>query len=143
MNRLFKKKVDSERPHFIPLIVVWVNRKAKQFALYLSYKTEHVQPKRMATAIILSCLFFSVCLCLVVYRMTFQGSPLHVTSIRAPTVKFYQQPKKVDMVLNRIRLFHHKLDSLQISDSATYNSFLKSRPHLLDSIRIVEQFSNE
>ena len=62
---------------------------------------------------------------------------------RAPLVRTYQGAPVDDVVSERIRYFHKYLDSLQQNDVLRYDSLMKSRPHLLDSILTVEQFLNE
>lgn len=143
MNRFFRKQNSYRQTALITPAIHWVDEKAKKFALYLSVKTENVQPKRMAIVIILSCVLLSVCLGLLIFKVTLHSTSIHVANIRAPAIRFNQQSPQINIVLNRIRSVHHSLDSLAINDSATYNSIMKSRPHLLDSIRMVERFSNE
>ena len=143
MNRFFRKQNSYSQTALIEPAIYWVDEKAKKFALYLSVKTKNVQHKRMGIVIILSCVLLSVCLGLLIFKVTLHGTSLHVANIRAPAIRFNQPSPQIKFVLNRIRSVHRSLDSLAINDTATYKNIMKSHPHLMDSIRMVERFSNE
>ena len=143
MIHRFRTKKAVQQSQALQTAVAWVDNRLQSFAGYLSRKTEHLQPRRMAAIIMTSFFSFSVCLCFAVFRTTTDSSEMHVPAIQAPHIKTYKKGSVNEVLLQRIRHFHHQLDSLRQNDVLRYDSLMRNRPHLLDSILTVEQLSNE
>lgn len=143
MTLLFRKRKAGQQGDVSKKIVEWLDNRLRGFAAYLSRKTEGMSPKRMAVIIMAACFFFSVCLGITVVRTTRGSRDTFVPPIQAPLIKASRQRPAGDVVLQRIRHFHQQLDSLRQNDFICYDSLMKSRPHLLDSILTAEQLLTE
>ena len=143
MIHLFRKRKAGRQSKASQKIVEWLDNRLKSLAAYLSRKMAHVQPRIVAAIIMAACFSFSVCLSTAVFRTTRIRRDIQVHAIRAPFINPYRQRPTGDVLLQRIRHFHQQLDSLRQTDVLRYDSLMKSRPHLLDSMRTAEQLWNE
>ena len=143
MSKLFRKQKSGNQSKALQKAAGWIDKRLRGLAFYLSRKTAQVQPRKMAITIMAACFLFSVCLSIAVFRTTIVSRNMELPAIRAPLIKTYRQSRESDVVIQRIRHFHYGLDSLRQNDFFHYDSLMKSRPHLLDSILTVEQLSNE
>ena len=143
MIHLFRDRKTREQSEALQTVVRWFDERLIRFAIYLSRKTEHLPPRRTAAFIIASCFFFSVCLGFSVFKTTKDSRQIHVSAIRAPLVRMHQSTPVNEIVLERIRHFDHQLDSLRQNDVLRYDSLMKSRPRLQDSMITAEHMLSE
>ena len=117
--------------------------KLKKFANYLFIKTRHIEQRKLAFLLMLVCLSGSLCLWLQVYKSFNNNKGIQIQSIRFREIKPSHVDDVDDAVLKRIKGFHHYLDSLKKNDFLRYDSMMKSRPFLIDSIITIEQLRNK
>jgi len=140
MNNIFKspQEVDEQRGTSVfTLFTKGVDGKLRLFATYLSKKTQNIQPRTLATFLLALCLIGALVLCISLFYSFRQGSTIQIQPISSTASK--PSPSYSTSTLHRIRNFHRQLDSLKKNNYLRYDSIMKSRPHLLDSIKTVEQ----
>ena len=81
MIHQFRKKKAEKEIQILQTVVIWFDDRLRRFAAYLSRKTEHLPPRRTAAIIIVSCLFFSICLGFAVFKTTKDGSKIYAPAI--------------------------------------------------------------
>lgn len=143
MTLFFRKRKAGRQSEASQKVIEWLDNRLRSFAAYLSRRTEGVPPRTIAAIIIAACFFLSVCLTIAVFNSTKISRNIQVPPVRAPLINTYRQRPAGDAVLQRIRHFRLQLDSLRRNDFVRYDSLMKNRPHLLDSILGAEQLWNE
>ncbi len=136
------KAIKQSRIIVSAIFTKFVNDKLQQFAKYLSKKTQSVQPRSVAAFLLTLCLIGALALCIQLFYAFRQGSAIKIQSIDSQAVKPSYSFSADTTILHRIKSFHRHLDSLKQHDFLHYDSIMKCRPHLLDSIITVEQLTN-
>lgn len=144
MNTIFKKLKEAKQSRrSVPLILTtYINKKLQQFAIYLAKKTNHIHPRRLALFILIFCGTTSLALSGKLFYSLKHKTEIHFQSISTPVLKPATTFSADATTLHRIKNFHHQLDSLKQNNFLRYDSIMKCRPHLLDSIITVERLGN-
>ena len=115
----------------------------QKWADYLSKKAKGIPEQKLARtliAIFMTLALFLTCRLVNLYK---HRSLLQFPAIRAPAPTHTYQPSADALVLKRIRHFHHYLDSIHLNNEPFYDSLIQQRPHLMDSIIIIERLIKE
>lgn len=115
----------------------------KKWADYLSKKAAWIPEQKLARILITLFLILEIVL---VYRLVYlykHRNKIEFPSVRAPVRLPSYQPSADQTALGRIKSFHHYLDSIKLHNEPLYDSLMKKRPHLIDSMIIIERLSNE
>lgn len=144
MITLFKKLKEAKQSSrsVSAMLTGYVNDKLQQFATYLTKKTNHLQPRRLALSILTFCVIVSIALSVKLFYSFKHKRVINFQSIRAPVIKPSTSFSSDAITLHRIKSFHRQLDSLKKNNFLRYDSIMKCRPHLLDSIIMVERLGN-
>src|SRR4051812_1325148 len=115
MITIFKKsnEVKQSRISVSSVLTKFMNEKLQQFAIYLSKKTQHIQPRRLAAALLTLCVVGSLALSVKLLHSLRQGSEVKFQSIRSPALKPSYSFSPGTGTLHRIKNLHRQLDSLK------------------------------
>ena len=120
-----------------------VDDQLQQFAVYLSEKTRHIPPRRLAVLLFIMCIGCSLALTFNILYSFNNKNVVQLQPFNAPVIKQPPSPSMDDLLLLRIKSFHHYMDSLKKNDFLHFESIMKSRPGLMDSIIRIEQFTSK
>src|SRR5438309_8936533 len=115
-----------------------VDDRLRQFASYLSERTRHIQTRRLTALLFIVCIGCSLMLTLNIFYSFKHKNVVQFQPIRAPLIKQPYSSSIDNVVYLRIKSFHHYMDSLKNSDLPHYDSIMKSRPGLMDSLIKIE-----
>lgn len=146
MKWLFNKKRSNA-----VMITAWqkiskaINRKAHAWADYLNIKATKWSARKLKTMlVVLGGLWMAGSAFVVWHAMQSKGKAYAVTSVSIPRHVEQQKMPANDTAIvgavNRIEHFKHWLDSLQQRGSPVYDSIVRARPGLIDSISFIEQY---
>ena len=149
---LFKRTKNIEEKNVTPMalkkMAEGLNNRLHKCAEYLQKKTEHLSTQAKKLCLFLFCLLFgSVSICLIIKSFTDRENTLSIHAITVPAYvdksNDYLLPEQTiisEKEFNRIEFFKHYMDSLQKSETGKYlyDSIMKERPHLIDSILLLE-----
>ena len=144
MIKLFRKQKGEKFSKLFLLQGVgthW-NKQLQKIASYLSNKAQRIPEQQLAWILISACLITAFTLTCKLFYSFKHKSQIVVHYINAPVVKPSNFFPVDDVVFSRIKKFHHYLDSLKKDDLPVYDSIIMSRPHLMDSLITVEEFTN-
>jgi hypothetical protein len=139
------KKLKASEPNKVSVlneVRKAMDDKLQHFALYLSEKTRHIPPRKLAALLFMMCFGCSLTLTLNIFYSFKNKNAVQVQPFSTPVINQPPSHSMNEVVLLRIKSFHHYLDSLKKNDFLRYDSIMKSRPGLMDSIIAIEQFSN-
>src|SRR4051812_8340854 len=144
MLTLFKKLKDAKQSgrSITTNLTVYVSKMLQQFAIYLTKKTNHIQPRRLAIFILTFCIIASLALSVKLFCSFKHKTEIHFQYISTPVIKPSTTFSGGATTLHRIKNFHRQLDSLKKNNFLRYDSIMRCRPHLLDSIIMVERLGN-
>ncbi len=117
--------------------------KLHQLAGYLSGQAQRIPGQKLARTLIGLFLIITLALTGKLFYLFRQRMHMEFPSVRAPVPKPMNGPSVDAIVLRRIRRFHHYLDSIQKNNPRQYDRLMEKRPHLKDSITMVEQLTHE
>ena len=143
-----KKKEEWSVPPFTLRIMLHLNKKLSSLAAWLGQKTVGYSKRKKVTVLFLFCVAFATESFYVVWS-SFQRSSVPsytVTPIRVMPLLKESGPKTVAIPeLKRIHRFKEYLDSVSRSGNGRRwrDSFLTTRPHLMDTILYLEGLYNE
>jgi hypothetical protein len=147
--KLFRKKnKDCKELHpFIVRVLLHINNTLKVWATWLQQKTNSYSTRKRKIILILFCTAFVTESIVVVYQ-SFQKNnkiPYSVTLIQPVRLLKEESfhPLISEKEFNRIHRFKIMLDSLQITNTIKFDSLLSLRPHLMDSIHLLENIYYE
>ncbi|TKK66334.1 hypothetical protein FC093_17275 [Ilyomonas limi] len=140
----FKKLKDAKQcgRSITTNLTMYVSKKLQQFAIYLTKKTNHIQPRRLAIFILTFCVIVSLALSIKLLYCFNHKPEIHFQYISTPVLKPATTYSGDATTLHRIKNFHRQLDSLKKNNFLRYDSIMRCRPHLLDSIIMVERLTN-
>jgi hypothetical protein len=125
-----------------------LNKRLHTYADYLQKRTERLSIKRKRLGLFVFCLLFGVIsICIVIKSFTNNKNIFLVHPITLPAIihksdndLLSAQPSISEKEFHRIELFKSYMDSLQKSETGryVYDSINKARPHLIDSILLLE-----
>lgn len=144
MITLFKKLKEAKKSSrsVLAMLTEYTNDKLQQFATYLTKKTNHLPPRRLALSILTFCVIVSLALSVKLVYSFKHKTEINLQSIHAPVIKPSTSFSGDAITLHRIKSFHRQLDSLKKNNILRYDSIMQSRPLLLDSIIMVERLGN-
>ncbi|MBB1285693.1 hypothetical protein HRH25_15015 [Flavisolibacter sp. BT320] len=127
------------------------NRLQNSFAKRMNKTVDKMNTKRLKKAVVLfSIVFGGMSLYLVINAITRPAVPkLHVDQVNVP--KHFNKAGDEETVgsvyvdeetFQNITAFKRYMDSLKTSERPQYDSIIKTRPHLMDSVAILEQVYN-
>lgn len=145
MSKLFRKqKAEKLNKRFLlQSVETHCNTQLQKFASYISDKAQRIPQQLLAWILISACLITAFALtCKLFYSFKHKGQ-IEIHSITAPAVKSFLFSPIDDDVFRRIKKFHHYLDSLKKNDLPVYDSIMTARPHMMDSLITIEEFTNQ
>ncbi len=143
MLRLGKKRDGQNRTIPFESVKKACDVGLQKWADYLSKKAKKIPEQTLARTLIVIFMTIALALtCRLVYSYKHR-SRLQFPAIRAPAPTHTYRPSADALVLKRIRHFHHYLDSIHLNDEPVYDSLTQQRPHLIDSIIIIERLIKE
>src|SRR5690349_18094164 len=112
MITIFKrsKEIKQSRITVSTIFTKFVNDKLQQFAIYLSKKTQNIQPRRVATFLLTLCLIGALSLCIQLFYSFKQGSTIKIQPISSQVLKPSNSFSADTTILHRIKIFHQQLD---------------------------------
>ena len=145
MIRLFRKqKVDKQsKRYLLHSVKTYGNTQLRKITDYLSNKAQQIPEQRLAWTLISACLIIAFALSCKLYYSWKHKSEIEVHSISAPAIRSSYLSPVDDVVLRRIKNFHHYMDSVKSANRPLYDSIMKVRPRLMDSIITIEEFTNQ
>ena len=145
MMKLFKKqKTDIQtRIYLFHGVKTFADAQLRKIANYLSSKAQRIPEQKLARILIGACLVVAFALGIRLFYSFNHRSGIKFQSIQIPLQKPLHLSSVDENVLWRIKKFHHYLDSLKKNDLSLYDSIMASRPHLMDSIITIEEFTNQ
>ena len=149
---LFKQskniKEKSVAPTTFIRIVQSLNKRLHKYADYLQKRTECLSMQKKKLALFVFCLLFgTISVCVIIKSFTDRKNTFLVHPITVPANidksnndLFSDQPIISEKEFHRIELFKYYMDSLHKSATGKYlyDSIIKARPHLIDSILLLE-----
>ena len=125
-----------------------LNNKLHKFSDYLRVRSEHVSLQSKRVCLFVFCLLFgSISICIIIKSIADRQSTISIHAITVPSnIDKSNNGLRQDQAIvsqkefHRIELFKSYIDSLQesITGKHLYDSILKARPHLIDSILLLE-----
>lgn len=143
MNQSRSEEKDQNGSGLVSNVKIVCDVRLRKWANYLSRKAERIPEQKLARTLIAIFLIIElslICRLVYLYKHTNEAE---VRSIRAPVRTPPYQPSVDQTALKRIKSFHRYLDSIQLHNEPLYDSLIAKRPHLIDSIIIIERFTNE
>lgn len=149
MKFIKKKKKGVEQLHPVVVkIAARFGKALKSLAVWLQRKTNSYSPAKRKIILILFCIcLLSGNLFVILHSLTKTNEPFYaVTPIRI--LPLLKQEKLFhysisDFEFERIHQFKHLLDSLHKNDKIKFDSLLSERPHLTDTINLLENLYHE
>ena len=143
MFSVFKKLKEAKQSNrSVPAILTrYVNDKLQQFAIFISKKTNHLQQRRLAIFILAFCIIVALALTVKLLYSFRYKTEINFQSISTPISKPFTTFSGDAITLHQIKNFHRQLDSLKKNNFLRYDSIMQCRPHLLDSIIMVERLT--
>lgn len=144
---LWKRKKGERRSEAKPMLVtrmaIWLNNQLIKWAAYLQQKTMQCSLKKLTVLAIVFCFASISFSTYIIISSLGETSPLfRVTPIQAMPLANKSLPPQVitEEEYLRFRRLKLSLDSLAKSSSGKvlYDSLLKERPHLLDTLKFLE-----
>ncbi len=149
---LFKRRKNIEEENATPIalkkMAEGLNIRMHKCADYLQQRTEHLSMHTKRLCLFVFCLLFgSISICVIIKSFTDRTNTLSIHAITVPAYidksndyLLLEQTIISEKEFNRIEFFKHYIDSLQKSETGKYlyDSIMKARPHLLDSILLLE-----
>ena len=148
---LFRKKYKQSvaSPLFSKLAKA-IDKRQRVWAAYLANKTEGFSSRSKKMALFTFCFLFGGTSIYVAIQATNNGkNKIHIENISVPSYTTYDDslglpdhiPILSESQYQRIKVFKNYMDSLQISipGKAKYDSIIKARPGLMDSIFFIEK----
>ncbi|MGI8949953.1 MAG: hypothetical protein ACR2FN_00060 [Chitinophagaceae bacterium] len=151
---LFKKykqrgKSADEQEAAKKMIVKWLCLKSK-ISLYLQRKTEHYSLSTKKRAFVMFCLLFGGVSAGLIITAFDHDNVLNLFSIHRIKFSLNEDQSNKNQLNNEMIIsneeyrhfqqFKQKMDSLQLSSDGKilYDSIMQARPHLMDSINLIE-----
>jgi len=149
---LFKKRknIDEEivTPEALKKVVEGLDNRLHKCSDYLQGRSEHVSLQSKRLCLFVFCLLFgSISICIIIKSIADRQSTISIHAITVPlnidkSNNGLRQEQSIvsEKEFHRIESFKHYIDSLQgsITGKHLYDSILKTRPHLIDSILLLE-----
>src|SRR6266487_1609503 len=149
---LFKRRKNIEEENTTPIALKkfaeGLNNRLHNYADYLQQKTEHLSMHTRRLSLFVFCLLFgSISICVIIKSFTDKKNSFSIHSITVPAYAdksndnlLREQTIISEKEFHRVELFKHYMDSLQksLTGKYLYDSILKARPHLIDSILLLE-----
>jgi hypothetical protein len=125
-----------------------LNNKLHKFSDYLQGRSEHISLQSKRVGLFVFCLLFGcISICIIIKSIADRQSTISIHAITVPSNidksnngLRQQQAIVSEKEFHRIELFKHYMDSLQknLTGRCLFDSIMKARPHLIDSIRLLE-----
>jgi len=145
--KLFRKNKDQGMLHpFILRVLIRIDNILKSWAGWLQQKTNGYSQKKRIIILILFCAFFVTESIHVVYQSFNKNNNMHhaVTFIKpVGLLNEKSHPLISEKEFERIHHFKLMLDSLQTNSKIKFDSLLSLRPHLIDTIHLLENLYYE
>lgn len=146
--KIFRKKnKDHKELHpFIVRVLLRINYTLKLCANWLQQKTNSYSARKRKIILILFCVVFVSESIVVVYQSLQKNNaiPYYVTHIQpVRLLKEEVHPLISEKEFMRIHRFKLMLDSLQTTSKIKFDSLLSLRPHLMDTIHLLENLYYE
>ena len=143
MTKLSKKQNDQNQMGLFERVKKFSDIKLRKGAGYLSKKAQRIPERKLARTLISIFLIIILALTYKLFYLFKQRMQIEFPSVRAPVSKPFDPPSVDAIVLRRIRNFHHYLDSVKRSNEPLYDSLMRKRPHLMDSLVTIEKLTNQ
>ncbi len=139
-----KQKTDIQtRIYLFHGVKTFADAQLRKIANYVSSKAQRIPEQKLARILIGACVVIAVALGIRLFYAFNHRSGMKFQSIHISLQKPSYSSSVDENVLWRIKKFHHYLDSLKKNDLSLYDSIMVSRPHLIDSIITIEEFTNQ
>ena len=145
--KLFRKNGNQRELHPLILrVLIRSNNTLKLWAVWLQQKTNDYSPRKRIIILALFCSFFVTDTIVVVYQSFKKDNLIHYPVTVIKPMRLLNEdayPLISEKEFNRIHGFKLMLDSLQTNSKIKFDSVCSLRPHLIDTIHLLENLYYE